>query len=391
MKSTMITIMKKEFARFFGDKRMVFTSLLMPGLIIYIMYSFMGNAFSEKFSTSEEYTYQIVAENLPQSFAFLETMEQVELTKAENTMEEMQEKLLDESVDLYMVFPKEFDAEVAAYEVASGKAAPNVELYQNSSNVNSSNAYRLMDEILNQYESQVANKFDVCAGEKEYDVATEEDGTKMMFSMLLPMIILMFLFSGCLAIASESIAGEKERGTIATLLVTPMKRSNLSLGKILSLSVLGILSGISSFIGTILSIPKLMGGMADEVSIASVYGVKEYALIFVVIVTTTLVLVGILSIISALSKSIKEASTATLPLMLVIIVLCVTNMMGEAPTNPAFFLIPIYNAIQCLTGIFAMNIATTNILITVASNIVCAGGLVFALTKIFGSEKIMYN
>ena len=41
MKKDMLTIMKKEFARFFGDKRMVFTTVLMPGLMIYILYTFM--------------------------------------------------------------------------------------------------------------------------------------------------------------------------------------------------------------------------------------------------------------------------------------------------------------------------------------------------------------
>ncbi|MFQ7035420.1 MAG: ABC transporter permease subunit [Candidatus Borkfalkia sp.] len=53
-----------------------------------------------------------------------------------------------------------------------------------------------------------------------------------------------------MGIAPESIAGEKERGTIATLLVTPIKRSELVVGKVLSLSALSSLSAISSFIGT---------------------------------------------------------------------------------------------------------------------------------------------
>ena len=43
-----------------------------------------------------------------------------------------------------------------------------------------------------------------------------------------------------MAVAPESIVGEKERGTIATLLVTPMKRSELAVGKVLSLSVIGL-------------------------------------------------------------------------------------------------------------------------------------------------------
>ena len=66
---------------------------------------------------------------------------------------------------------------------------------------------------------------------------------------MMPLLILVFLFSGCMAIAPESIAGEKERGTIATILVTPIRRSELALGKIFSLSIIALLSGLSSTVG----------------------------------------------------------------------------------------------------------------------------------------------
>ena len=42
MKSNTWTIIKKEFARFFGDRQLLFTTVIMPGLLIYIIYSFMG-------------------------------------------------------------------------------------------------------------------------------------------------------------------------------------------------------------------------------------------------------------------------------------------------------------------------------------------------------------
>ena len=96
----------------------------------------------------------------------------------------------------------------------------------------------MMRDFLDTYESALANKFDVNPGEEVYDMATEEDLSAQVFSMMVPMLLMIFLFSGCMAVAPESIAGEKERGTIATLLVTPVKRSHLAVGKIISLSVI---------------------------------------------------------------------------------------------------------------------------------------------------------
>ena len=49
-----LTIMKKEFARFFKDKRLCFTTILMPGLLIYIIYSFMGSALTDMYTVDDE-------------------------------------------------------------------------------------------------------------------------------------------------------------------------------------------------------------------------------------------------------------------------------------------------------------------------------------------------
>ena len=59
MKNTIITILKKELKRFFGDKRMAFTTILMPGIMIFVMYSFMGDAISGMVSVDDEYVYKI--------------------------------------------------------------------------------------------------------------------------------------------------------------------------------------------------------------------------------------------------------------------------------------------------------------------------------------------
>ena len=120
-----------------------------------------------------------------------------------------------------------------------------------------------------------------------------------------------------MAVAPESIAGEKERGSIATLLVTPVRRSELAIGKIVSLSVAALLSGLSSFAGTMLSMPKLMGLSSDQLS-AAAYGVREYALLLAVVLSTVLLVIALISIISAAARSVKEAGTTVSPLMLLV-------------------------------------------------------------------------
>ncbi len=392
MKSDLFTIIKKELARFFGDRRMLLTAL-MPGLLIYAMYSVMGTGFSEISNVEENYSYDVRVVNMPEVLASLESMEGLEIVHIKEDQMEFSKTLVESGeADLVVVFPSDFDEALMTYDVTTATGpAPNVEMYYNSSVAESQGAYGLIGGVLDRLEYSLANKFDICAGDKDYDLASEEDLSMMFISMLLPMLVMTFIFAGCMSVASESIAGEKERGTIATLLVTPMKRRDLALGKIISLSIIGLLSAISSATGTILSLPKLMGGSGiGEVKLS--YGPSEYAMLFAVILSTTFVIVGLISVISAFAKSVKEASTYCTPLMMGVMMLSFSTMLGvAAPDQWYLYLIPLYNTVQCMGGIFNMEYEVIPIVLTAVSNMVYSGGLVFLLTKMFGSERIMYT
>ena len=384
MRSPVLTIFKKELARFFGDRRMALTTILLPGLMIYVLYTFMGNALSSQFSVEDTYRPTAVVENLPDSLS-------AALSQALEIQEEAEpmELVRNQKLDLYIRFPAGFDEAVAAYDMASGKAAPQVEVYYNSAAATSGDGYNLVLEILNQYESSLVNKFHV-NWNGIYDLATQEDATGSIFSSMMPMLLLIFLFSGCMAVAPESIAGEKERGTIATLLITPTKRGSISLGKIMALSVISLLSGASSAIGTTLSLPKLMGAASEQLTVT--YGVGDYALLGVVILSTVLLLITLISIVSAFAKSVKEAQTYVTPLMIVVILVGVTAMFGGgAKTELCYYLIPVYNSVQCMVGIFAFSASPVLILTAVAANLAVTGLGVFLLTRMFNSEGIMFS
>lgn len=391
MKKDILTIIKKEFARFFGDRRMVFTTVLMPGLLIYVIYSFMGEGMTKEFMPDEDYVAKAYVENMPEELAAaMETLSAEWTTTEENQREEIKALLQDKEADVLVVFPEDFSEQVAAYDVTGGAKASGVEIYYNSTETESAHMYSALVALLDNYEATMINKFDVNAGEILYDMASEKDVTGQLFSMLLPMLLMTFMYSGCISVAPEAIAGEKERGTIATLLVTPMKRSALALGKITSLSCIALLSGVSSFLGTMLSLPKLMGG-AESGMDASVYVVTDYLMLLAVILTTILVLVAMISVVSAFAKSVKEAGTAVSPLMILVMGISLIPMFGGGGEKGlALFFIPLYNSVECMSGIFAFTYEPVQVLVTVLVNLLTAGVLTGVLTKLFDSEKVMF-
>lgn len=391
MKSSILTIFKKELSRFFGDRRLM-VSILMPGILIYVMYSFMGEAMGDMYSVDEDFVPAAYVVNLPESVSALAEAAGMELfTITDSQLSDLKEQVAAQSKDLVAVFPEDFDAAVWAYDTTSGTPAPQVELYYNSASTSSQTAYSTMAAILDAYESQMANKFDINSGAGGYDLATEEDMAGMLFASLLPMLLMMFLYSGCSSVAPESIAGEKERGTIATMLITPTRRSHIAIGKILALSVVALLSGLSSAVGTILSLPKLMGGVMDEMN-TNIYGVKEYLLLAAVILSTVLLLVTIISLLSAYARTIKEAQTYGTPVMLLVTLTGASAMFGGGASKDLLhYCIPIYNSVQCMTGIFSFDLMSTGVAVTVAVNGVLTILGIVVLAKMFNSEKIIFS
>lgn len=393
MKNNMLTIMKKEFSRFFKDKRMVISTLLLPGLLIYVLYSFMGDGMMKSFSVDENYKYSVYVCNEPDSLKeILKPLKAKNID--ENKIKDIQDKITNKDSDLLLVFPEDFDEKVSEYDsMTATSKAPNIEVYYNSAKTESQSIYSEAISYLDNYESMLANKFDINSGDTNYDLATQEDTVGQIFATLLPMLLIMLLFSGCMATAPESIAGEKERGTMATLLVTPINRSQLALGKVLSLSILGLLSGISSFIGIILSLPKMAAVDTTDINLSvDVYSAKDYLLLLVVILVTVLLIVSMIAVVSAFAKSVKEAGTYITPLMIVSMVAAISVMFSDgAPTEVYSYLIPIYNSAQCMNGILGFTGNISGIIVTIISNVVYSGILVFVLTKMFGNEKIMFS
>jgi len=390
MKNNTLTIIKKEFARFFGDKRMVFTTVLMPGLMVYIMYTLMGNIMTNQFTSAENFIADGYVQNMPAELEPMLNQLPVEWQEVDTTeISSVQTDLAEKATDLLVLFPENFMETMNTYETTSQTAAPNIEIYYNSAKPESAEVNAMLTALLESYESALTNRFDINAGSTDYDLASEQDMTGQMFSMLLPMLLMTFSFSSCISVAPESIAGEKERGTIATLLVTPMKRSSLALGKIISLSCIALLSGLSSFLGTMLSLPILMGAANLDTSF---YTMKDYALLLGVILSTVLLLVAFISLISAFSKSIKEASTTCSPLTILTMVVSLVPMMGaDILDKTGMFFIPVLNSVLCMNNIFSFNANLPNIAIAIGSNILYAGALTFLLTRVFNSEKAMFS
>ena len=402
MKSNTWTIIKKEFARFFGDRQIVFTAVIMPGLLIYIIYSLMGTGIQSMMSKGAQEVVTMRVENMPTSLAPMLSALDSNIALVEQPFSDEDIAMLDDKeLNIVMLrFPERFDSILVS--PADTTAIPNIEIYYNSTNNASNRVYTIVSTMLNNY----GRPFTVNVPQQEgqrFDQASDESIGAMIWSKILPMLIIMMLFSGVMAIAPSAIAGEKERGTIATLLVTPMRRNELALGKIVSLSGIALLSGVSSFIGIALSLPKMIQqpGTGSEAGIhpdtagdifAFHYTTSDYLVLLLVIFASVLVMASAISLLSALAKDVKNAGTMVTPFMLVVMLAGLIPMLQDGVSeNIVTYFIPFYNSIEVMAAVFSHDMQWTPVAVTLASDLAYAGIAVWGLTRMFNSEKVMFG
>lgn len=379
--SAIFTIIKKEFARFFGDKRLLLTTILLPGILIYVVYTSIGTLTESLAKPAAQPV--VCVRNMPDSLSdYISPL--FDLSVEETDDKKVKDSVKNGDVAMLVIFPEDFDAAIAE----GGESVPNVRIYYNSSDTTSISAYSTLTAFLDTFEDSLSNIFDINKGEEQFDFADTQSTTKYIMSMIVPMVLIMLLFSGCIAVVLESIAGEKERGTLATLLVTPIKRTQLAAGKIISLSVISMLSGLSSFLGLIFSLPKMLAG-AGDISF-TMYGFTDYLLLFLVVISTVLVLVSLMSIISAYARTSKEANGLMVPVMVLVMIGAVVSMFVPASMIGMYF-IPILNSAMCISSVMSGAVSVAGFAITVCMNIVVTVLLAFALAVMFNSEKIMFN
>ena len=160
-----LTILKKELRRFFTDRRMLLT-LILPGVILYFVYSLMGSFIGSMFTGEEDKKYRVaINENTTVTQTVFDSIgldyELIDGLLEENALE----KLKNGEVDL-VVFAK------AEHKDQNGQTLPSVEVYYDSTSPDSTAIYTAFYSVASQLAFEVKPIFYLNAFKPSYDVAS---------------------------------------------------------------------------------------------------------------------------------------------------------------------------------------------------------------------------
>lgn len=387
--NNILMIVKKELDKIFKFPRVFFATIILPGFIIFSIYALMGTQLSSELN--KEYKYRINIFNSTEEFnQILDKYSQfIDVIPAyeEITLDQLKLDLVSQNIDLVVVFSENFEDTLFT-------DASNISLYANNGSANSMGALNIINEVLNEYKQYILEKnnivTDVFKVEIDDKYTDENKNVGTILAMLLPMLMITFVFAGTLSVGADAIAGEKERGTLATLLMAPIKRNDIIIGKIISTAIISILSAASSIIGIFLSLPFAKDLFQINASVT--YHFADYLQLFVIVILLGMLSSSLILAASTFARTTKEATSYAMPIYIIAILIPTFSMFSTGESaNLVGYAVPIYNISLSLKDIFAYNTDIVKFIITLSSNIIYITLLVFVLLKMFKNEKILFS
>lgn len=397
-------IFKKEMARVFKDKKMLFSVFLLPVLIMIGIMTLVGNLASGMEDKIDQHVPVVYMQNEPESFS--QFLEQNGLTYELNQIEDVkgresaEDRILHGEADLLIEFPEGFDELTGSY--VSGDPVPQIKTFYNPSEDYSKAAYNeISTRVLENYRQKlladrVGNLeqiavFTVNSDNKDMIIQDNDKASGKALGMMLPYFITILLFAGAMGIGTDMIAGEKERGTMASLLVSPVKRSSIVLGKVFSLMAI---SGISSviYVGAMAACMPMMskamtGSSATGLSLK--LSVSQVAMLGVLLIALAFLYSTIIALISVFAKTTKEASSYIMPAYMLVLVVGLMTMFQTGEAASTGYYIPIYNTSLVLKGILAQEVSMMQYGVTLGMTLIIGAVLTGVIVKAFESEKVM--
>ena len=225
------------------------------------------------------------------------------------------------------------------------------------------------------------------------DVATGESIGRMIMSRLLPYFMVLAILTGAMGLGAEITAGEKERSTIATLLVSQLTRTEIVLGKFLTVLTVSLVSSLLSAVGLLIGVRFFGGGLSPTGAGGAVFSLdlSAFGWMLVVLVPLAVILAALVIIVGSYARSQKEASMFLLPIYMVIVLVGMISMTGSVTFEGARYLIPVANALYALQAIILGDAALQNLFYTLIANVVSGAVLIAVAVQLFKREAVLFR
>ena len=223
-------------------------------------------------------------------------------------------------------------------------------------------------------------------------ISTSSEVGSQIASLYLPTLILFFIALSSFYPAVDLTAGEKERGTLATLLTAPIHALEIVWGKYLAVVTVGTLAGLLNVIVVSATLARAVAGAGDELkaSLPNINGPMVLGLLLAV--TMLAALIGALMLVSAtFARSFRDANNLLAPVLLLTLAPAMLGLLPRNELNSAMAAVPIANGVLLMKALLAERTDPAAMAVVVGSTLAYTVLLLSLAARVFANERLLFS
>lgn len=394
----------KELTELMRDRKTLIFVILLPIFIFPVIFGVMGLVLSSTTAKAMQEQHKYVIVNGEQAPEFAEALfyhknfKRVE--SALTAPEDLIAAIRAGEFAVAVVIPEDFQAKQNAVEQSQWQL-----IYNQSSQLDFMSRY--FNELLENYTGQLQRQSLSALGVdpvkltailkpvsvQKVDTADKRENIGEKFGALIAYILIPLCLLGASYPAIDMGAGEKERGTLETLLICPVSRSAIVLGKfltVLTTGLAGALITVASF-GIWGAVIGSFAGFAVVQEAMGAIATVELLLIFLMIVPTSAIFASLLLAISIYAKTFKEAQNYMSPLSILMFVPLAAAMMPGVELTTKTAMIPVMNVALAIKELIKGTADGSMIALIFGATVALAAALIAFCVHWFQQEKVLFR
>ena len=402
MKAGFQTVFFKEMKDVLRDRKTLLLMIVLPIVVVPLLLNLLiGFVIKKEQEAKTEVLEYVVfgdefAPELAKTFEAANGFKKVTL----GSPDELVAAIREDRIDFGLVIPEKTAAQLSGQEQAS------IELHFDNASMGSKVEDRVQDLVEKFNDGLTAArlaKLGVLSGQKQKSllepVRLRKQGTGKIREVIgdriggmVPYFFIAFCFMGVVYPAIHLGAGEKERGTLETLLLAPIPRHQVVLGKFLAVfcgGIIAVLLNLAS-LGTWLAIKAgelrgIIGTLIGSIDLL------DLVLLALMLIPVAAMFAALLLSISIFARNSAEASTLISPFGIVLIVPAALAMLPGVELNWFWASVPVTNVSLAMKELLKGTMDYTMLLAIFASSTLIAGGLLFFCAKWFNRESVLFR
>jgi sodium transport system permease protein len=387
------TIFRKEILDMLRDRRTLFTMIIIPLLLYPGLMLFVNAIATRQQVKMEQKTVRIVLANIPgdsELARILKSEQRVEIVTSKNAAQDVREG----AVDFVLRGPADFE------KLVQGNKTAKLELLYDRSNDDAMSNLDRVRMIVDRYEKDLLAKrlegkhlskeFVEPVTIEEVNVATKRKMGGFVISRFLPMLMVFMILVGALYPSIDMTAGEKERGTLETILTSPANKGEIVVGKFLTVSLIAIITGLLNLGSMVATFAYgIFSGLSEAVQIQIP---TSYILVMLLcMIPLAVFFSGVMMAIASFARSFKEAQTYVSPFYIVATLPAMISSIPGIQLEGIWLTMPIANVVLLFKELMLGVLNWEHILIVFLVMSFLASVAIFAAIKLFGREEVLFG